>query len=100
MGRYTNIPLLTTIGGKRYRRQVLYPEIPLSFDDIYVYTDIGDRFDILAQNYYGDSNLWWVISIANDQLDQGSIIPPIGVQIRIPGNIGEILLSYEKINAI
>tara|TARA_R100000541_G_scaffold58078_1_gene68877 strand:+ start:381 stop:683 length:303 start_codon:yes stop_codon:yes gene_type:complete len=100
MGRYTSIPTNTTPQGKRYKRQVKYPDIPLSFDDVYVYTDYGDRFDIMAQNYYGDSNLWWVISIANPQLEQGSIYPPNGIQLRVPGNIGSVLLSYEKLNAI
>lgn len=100
MGRYTNITTLRTAGGKRYKVTTKYPDIPLSFDDIYVYTDEGDRFDILAQAYYSDSNLWWVISNANPQLPQNSMFPPIGIQIRIPGNIGSILLEYDKLNEI
>ena len=100
MGRYTGIINKTTAEGKRYTKQVKYPDIPLSFDDTYVYTDILDRFDMLAQSYYGDPQLWWVISIANPQLEQGSIFPPEGTQIRIPGNIGEVILSYEKLNGI
>ena len=100
MGRYSGIPVKSTIKGKRYKKQVKYPDIPLSFSDIYVYTSIGDRFDILAQSYYGDPQLWWVISFANPQLEQESIFPPDGIQIRIPGDIGSVLLSYEKLNAI
>ena len=42
-----------------------YPNIPLQFSDNYVITTIGDRFDLLAQQYYNDSSLWWIISIAN-----------------------------------
>jgi hypothetical protein len=42
-----------------------YPEVPLSDEDIYVYATQGDRFDVLAQQYYGDQSLWWIISIAN-----------------------------------
>ena len=63
MGRYTTISNKQTPKGKRYKTTVKYPDIPLGFDDIYAYTDEGDRFDILAQTYYNDSNLWWVISI-------------------------------------
>ena len=48
MGRYTNIEEFQTAAGKRYKGTTKYPDIPLSFDDIYVYTDEGDRFDILA----------------------------------------------------
>ena len=99
MGRYSDIITLATKGGKRYKGTTNYPDIPLSFDDIYVYTDEGDRFDILAQNYYGDSSLWWVLSIANPQFIQNSLYPPLGVQIRIPSNIGAITLQYNKLNA-
>ena len=100
MGRYTKIPVTTTSKGKRFKETVKYPDIPLSFNDIYAYTDEGDRFDILAQNFYGDPSLWWVISIANPQFDQGSMFPPLGVQIRIPTDISAILFQYNKLNEI
>lgn len=98
MGRYLTIRERRTANLKPYKETVKYPDIPLSFEDIYAYTDEGDRFDILAQTYYGDSSLWWVISIANPQFDQGSIFPPLGVQIRIPGNVGAIVNQYEQLN--
>lgn len=100
MGRYTNIPELSTKTGKRYKETVKYPDIPLSFDDLYTYTDEGDRFDILAQTFYGDKDLWWVVAIANPQAYQGSLFPPLGVQIRIPGNVGDIVNQYEQLNEI
>ena len=99
MGRYTNIANRSTLKGKQYKSTTKYPDIPLGFNDIYVYTDEGDRFDILSQNYYGDSSLWWVLSIANPQFIQNSLYPPLGVQIRIPSNIGAITLQYNKLNA-
>jgi len=98
MGRYTNITTDSTIKGKQFKVTVKYPDIPLGFNDIYAYTDEGDRYDILAQTYYDDSNLWWIISIANPQFLQNSIYPPLGVQIRIPGNIGAIILDYQQLN--
>ena len=55
MDRYLNTPSFLTIKGNQYKGTTKYPDLPLSFNDIYVYTDEGDRFDILAQNYYGDS---------------------------------------------
>ena len=100
MGRYTQIPERETPKGKRYYSTTKYPDIPLSFDDTYAYTDEGDRFDILAQTYYDDPSLWWIISIANPQFSQNSMYPPLGVQIRIPSNVGAIILEYEKLNAI
>lgn len=100
MGRYTNISDRQTALGKQYKSTTLYPDIPLGFNDIYVYTDEGDRFDILAQTYYSDSSLWWVISIANPQFNQDSMFPPLGVQIRIPTNIGTIVNEYNLLNNV
>jgi|TARA_R110000851_G_scaffold122755_1_gene252287 hypothetical protein len=98
MGRYSNILTKYSVTGKKYNETVKYPDIPLSFGDTYVYTDEGDRFDILALAYYNDPTLWWVISIANPQFNQGSMFPPLGVQIRIPGNIGAIINEYQQLN--
>ena len=100
MGRYTNREILFTKKGKRYQATTKYPDVPLSFNDIYVYTDEGDRFDILAQNYYSDSSLWWIISVANPHLTQMSMFPPLGVQIRIPMNIGGVIDQYNQFNEI
>ena len=100
MGRYTNIQTFITDKGKKYYSTTKYPQIPLDYNDIYVYSTQGDRFDILAQQYYNDSSLWWVISIANESLAQGSYYIPEGSQIRIPSNLGEILSQYKVLNEI
>jgi phage tail protein X len=96
--RYQNIPV-EKINGKRIYQTVRYPEIPLNENDIYVYTTQGDRFDILAQQYYGDQSYWWVISIANASLLQNSLVVPEGIQIRIPFNLEGILASYNQLNS-
>ncbi len=98
MNRYQNIPI-EKIDKKRVYRTVRYPEIPLSENDIYVYTIQGDRFDVLAQQYYNDSSLWWIISIANDNLLQNSLVIPEGLQIRIPTNIADIIQAFNLINS-
>lgn len=98
MGRYTNIQSKQSTNGKNLKSITKYPEVPLSFDDTYVYTTIGDRFDTLAQTYYSDASLWWVISIANPQLSQNSYFPPIGTQLRIPSNISQITSLYNALN--
>lgn len=84
--------------GVRFYRNIKYPEIPLSVSDIYVITQTGDRYDILANQYYGDKTLWWVIAIANPSIVYGTLTLPSGVQIRIPINISDILNSYNKLN--
>jgi hypothetical protein len=98
MNRYQDIPQ-TKIDGKVVYKTSRYPEIPLSPDDIYVYTVQGDRFDILAQQFYQDSSLWWVISIANASiLNQSSLVIPGGIQIRIPASYIDVIRSFNSIN--
>lgn len=99
MDRYQNIPQ-TKYNGKRAYRTSRYPEIPLNENDIYVITTIGDRFDLLAQQYYGDSSLWWIISIANtDKLNQNALVIPPGLQIRIPANYNSVISAFNSINS-
>jgi|TARA_R110000744_G_scaffold16149_4_gene44647 phage tail protein X len=98
MNRYSNIPKLRTEKGIAYVT-TRYPEIPLSNNDIYVYTSREDRFDVLSQQYYGDSSLWWIISIANPKIPQNSLIIPEGIQIRIPANQSAIVSQFKRINS-
>ena len=99
MNRYQNIPKEKINGNLAYRTS-RYPEVPLSENDIYVYTTQGDRFDVLAQQYYNDSSLWWVISITNTNVfNQSSLVIPEGLQIRIPSNYADIVREFNLINA-
>lgn len=107
INRYQKIPK-TKINGNVVYKTSRYPEIPLSENDIYVYSTQGDRFDVLAQQYYGDSSLWWVISIANTGnagagtlpvLPQNTLVIPEGVQIRIPNNPLEVYNVFNQINS-
>jgi hypothetical protein len=100
MNRYSDSPILNNSKGQRFKGTVKYPDIPLSFDDIYVYTSEGDRFDTLAQQYFNDSRLWWVLSISNPSLPQNTYYPPTGFQLRIPSNLSSIINSFEALNKI
>jgi hypothetical protein len=98
MNRYQDIKKIKNSEGITYYRDNKYPIIPLSLNDIWVITTSEDRYDRLAQQYYNDYTLWWVISIANDNLPQNSLYPPEGTQIRIPTNVSEIISNYNKLN--
>tara|TARA_R110000803_G_scaffold72667_3_gene136349 strand:- start:821 stop:1165 length:345 start_codon:yes stop_codon:yes gene_type:complete len=98
MKRYKSIPTSKSNSGKTVYTTSRYPNIPKLVSDIYVYTNIKDRYDILAQQYYGDSSLWWIISIANKDIQQDSLTPPIGTQIRIPQNVSQIISNFEELN--
>ena len=97
MNRYNSIPTLT-INKKPVYRTVRYPEIPLSENDWYVTSVQGDRFDLLALDFYQDETLWWVISVANNTLKQNSLVIPEGIQIRIPADVAGIINEYKRIN--
>ena len=81
---------------------VKYPSILLSSTDIYVYTTQGDRYDVLALNYYNDSSLWWIINRANPNQPNDSLYPIVGSQLRIPSSnrIASIITTYENLNEL
>ena len=79
--------------------QQLYPSVVLASNDYYIETGYNDRLDLIANDFYGDSTLWWAISSANYGSRQNSYYPPIGVQLRIPSNIQGLILNFEKENA-
>ena len=65
--RYNNTQIDIDKDGKRYYKPTIVPNIPLKDSDIFILPVDGVRFDILAQQYYNDSNLWWIIAKANNQ---------------------------------
>ena len=99
MNRYQNIRVIKNSQGKSYYRDNKYPEIPLSVNDIYIVASDGDRFDVIANQYYGDPSLWWIISIANPDIAQNSLYIPLETQIRIPYNPADVVASYKKLNS-
>ena len=50
--RYTNNETKKLNDGRNVYRSRIYPEIPLSDNDIYVASETGDRLDTLAYQYY------------------------------------------------
>ena len=97
--RTQNITQNRIYKGKRYYQPLRYPDIPLSSNDIYIRTTIGDRLDSLANQFYNDVRLWWIIATANPQIvrrDSYSLKP--NLEIRIPSNITQTLKIFEQIN--
>lgn len=90
--RYKNSITLKDKDGKRYYKPTIVDDIPLKDSDLYINPFPGDRFDMIAQRYYGDSNLWWIIAKANDMSD-GTIGVDPEMKLRIPQEIDNILNS-------
>ena len=98
--RVKNQQIKVTDGNrKRFYKYIKYPEIPEDISDIYIITRIGERLDLLANKYYQNPDLWWVIMKANpNKLRRDSFFMPIGIQIRIPSNLEFIIRDFENLN--
>ena len=95
--RYTKAKVKRDEQGRRYLEGTIYPQIPVSTFDRYIYTKFGDKLDMLADKYYGHVNYWWVIAQANNLVNGNFGIKP-GTHLRIPSDIAEIVRKYEEIN--
>ena len=83
----------------RYYRGIKYPNIDLSINDIYIITTSGDRLDLLANQFYNDVRLWWIIATANrDILRKDSYGLKPGLELRVPTNTTKILKDFENLN--
>jgi chitinase len=102
MSRYSNIPIIEDLKdnkGARFYATAIYPKVPLSENDIYILTEYNDRLDTLADQFYNNPGLWWIISISNSTLPQNSLHIPAGTQLRIPSNPGQVINLYNKLNS-
>lgn len=97
MKRYERAPLRKDDTGTRYKKFTVYPEIPLQDTDIYIRVFSGQRLDILAQKYYNDITLWWIISKANNLSGNEIQLDP-SLTYRIPINTQPILNEFNRIN--
>ena len=86
---------------KNFRKlsSTIYPKIEIDDNDIYIYSKIGDTLWGLADKYYGDTTLWWVIAQANHLGKNSQVIEP-GIQIRIPQNFDKIISELRILNEV
>lgn len=82
---------------KRIQGQTIYPPIMPKSTDLYIVMVDGQRLDTLAQQYYKDSTMWWIIAQANN-ITGGTLFVKPGTQIRIPQDVSSIQNDLEKIN--
>ena len=97
MNRYKTIRRAVTEDGVPYIQNPVYPDIPETSEDIYLITTAGDRYDILAQQFYGNTDYWWIIAAANNSTRDSLYIEP-GVQIRVPQPRNRVLTIYDREN--
>jgi len=95
--RYNNTKIKIGRDGKRVLKPTIYPKIPIKDSDVFIYPKFGDRLDNLAQKYYKDVSLWWIIAKANG-LDEAHIGLEVDKQIRIPIDTQSILDKLEDMS--
>lgn len=87
--RYDKVNKIKKKGkGIVYSSNVL-PYVSPVDSDILIITSEEDRLDLLANHYYGDATLWWVIALTNNLIDIDLKLQP-GTQLRIPTNVSQI----------
>lgn len=99
MNRYTSTSNNTfaRYDGKRVFKTTRYPIIPIGQNDIYIIANETDYLDSLADKFYGDVTLWWVIAQAN--AIKNTLKAPAGKQLRIPSDITEIVSRFNRENS-
>ncbi len=97
--RYQNIEITKNNTGERYYSNNIYPDIPLSNNDSYIIAVLGDRLDLLAFDFYGDTSFWWVIASANSLPGDSLYVEP-GMQLRIPIDLSSVINNYKIVNTI
>ena len=95
--RYDKSRLFKDDNGKQYLNRIEYPAIPIRDSDIFIRGVFGQTFMNLANRYYGDKDLWWIIARANNQAESIYMIP--GKEYRIPQDTGLIFQEFNELNS-
>ena len=85
----------TKTKGRVFYGTIIYPKIERRASDLYVESRVGDRLDLLANEFYRDVTLWWIIPQANN-LGHGTLAIKGGLQLRIPMETGEIIEEFNR----
>lgn len=93
--RYENNTIKKLNDGRRVYNLKIYPNIPKKDTDIYIATQGGDRLDTLANQFYDDSSLWWIIASANNIHDAPFSLPD-GTILRIPLDFLDIINDFRN----
>ena len=96
--RYLN-KLIQTNSEKLRQQTTILPNV-VGMSDTYIQTITIERLDTLADRFYGDATLWWVIAAANG-IGKGTLRVPRGIKLRIPNITSDEVITYvTRINAI
>lgn len=96
--RYSRSDQKTDEDGNRVYKTTLFTSPDRTNNDQFIELDRTRRLDILADEFYDDRDLWWVIAQANN-LNTASFFVEAGTRLRIPMNVTRIFQEIEQANS-
>ena len=99
MSRYSDIKQRIAVDGYRYIANPIYPELEDNENDLYVIATEGARYDLLAQQFYGQMNYWWILAAVNSSEHADSLYIEPGTQLRIPPDPEAYIREYKALNS-
>tara|TARA_B100000900_G_C20466576_1_gene669550 strand:+ start:65 stop:367 length:303 start_codon:yes stop_codon:yes gene_type:complete len=84
------------VNKKKVLTTTLYPDIESKDSDVIYYAKFDDSLMTLANKFYGDQTLWWIIARANNF--QGRTKFTVGQKLVIPMDIGDVVKQLNKLN--
>lgn len=97
MRRYSTNAVQTRWDGKQVYKSTVYPTVKPAASDLLIIASETDHLDTLAQKYYGDPTLWWIIASVNN-VGKGRLSVEPGTQLRIPLDILPIINQLKSLN--
>ena len=94
--RYNKSRIFKDENGTRYLNRVEYPPIPIRDTDIFIRGIFGQTFMNLANQYYGEKDLWWIRARANNQAEAIYMIP--GKEYRNQKDTGLLLQEVNELD--
>jgi hypothetical protein len=99
MSRYNATRIKRNKDLNRVYSYTMYPKIPLKNSDVFIKPSYGTRLELLANEYYKDPTLWWIIAQANGIKGFTALTTEnFKGQLRIPTEIQSILDEFSLMN--
>jgi len=99
MSRYNNTRVRFKKEYGRTYSYTMYPKIPIKNSDVFITPQYGIRLENLANKYYQDTSLWWIIAQANGIKGFTALYTKnFKGELRIPTEIQDIINDFESMN--
>ena len=99
MSRYNDTRIKQNKDLNRVYSYTMYPRIPIKNSDVFITPTYGDRLENLANEYYQDPSLWWIIAQANGIKGFTALYTKnFKGQLRIPTQIQDIINEFHSMN--